>query len=108
VAPTLSYAQEVLDELLTAHADAETRRDRLTVLDSEEAMPDEFTERKDKNASERRGEELGQLAGDDPRSAALRIRELEIVATLAADSLREAGDEATGEIVRAVLERRPE
>jgi hypothetical protein len=47
-------------------------------------------------------EEL-QPAEDTARTDALRIRELEIVAALAADSLQACGDEATAEIVRRVL-----
>lgn len=104
----LDNAQEVARELIASHEDEKDRFDAAVVLDLGTVAEEEFTERKDKSATELHEEQLGQLAGDNPRAAALRIRELEIVADLAADSLKAAGDEATSEIVRAVLEKRTE
>lgn len=80
----------------------------LIVLDFATVVDDKSTDRISMNASQRHEEELGHLVGDDPRAAALHIRELEIVAGLAIEALRTAGDEATAEVVRAVLESKTE
>lgn len=108
VTPHLANTQEVARELIASHEDAKARLEAPIVLDLGTVAEDEPTERADKNASRLREEELWRFARDNPRAAALHIRELERVAALAVDSLRGAGDEATAGIVRAALENRPE
>lgn len=87
-------------ELIDAYEDDEEHKDLLSDLVVEPPAPPD--------PGEAAGHEEEPVSGDTAKADALRIRELEIVGALAADSLRAAGDEATAEIVRAVIEKRPE
>lgn len=90
-------------DLVTAHEGSEASHDNLTVLGSDEGTLDRINDRQDNNALELRERGLEYHAGNEQKDYALRIRELEVVARLAAESLERAGDDATAEVVRSVL-----
>jgi hypothetical protein len=103
-APALSYAQEMVQDLISVYERDNEHAEQPAEVVIDAPIPDEITGWTEEIASERREDELGHLAWDDPRAAALRIRELEIVADLSVKALQASGDEATAGVVRSVLE----
>ncbi len=102
IAPHLANAQEVAQDLIASHEDSEAGRENLTVLGSDQNVLDRLDERRD-GVREPREAYTASPSGDGRKDAALRVRELEVVARLTADSLERAGDAATAEVVRSAL-----
>lgn len=112
--------QEMVKNLIGVHEE-EQSREILPDLAIDSPVPERAAKGQDEPASRMpvRGmpeQELMPTTGDateawdvavSATSDALRLRELEIVTGLAVEALREAGDGATAEIIRQVLEGEP-
>lgn len=115
--PSLSVAQEVVKGLIDVHEEEEQSREAMPDLLIDSPLSGGTARDRDEPAPRspisRFVQEPAIPAGDiveardgavTMRSDDLRIRELEIVAGLAVEALRETGDEATAEVIRQVLE----